>query len=133
MHFNKYIFILVAGLLMACSNIQRTEKPKNLIPEDQMVNILVDMAKIKAAKSINSQKYDDRNPQGKEMIFKKYSIDSTQLMRSTIYYAEQYTVNNRIYEKVTDRLQAESDSLYALEKERREAKNKKDSTQNKLQ
>ncbi|HLS31124.1 MAG TPA: DUF4296 domain-containing protein [Flavobacteriaceae bacterium] len=99
---------------MSCQDIEETPKPDNLIPEDKMVEILVDLAKVDAAFSISSKEYKKRGVVGREMILEKYDIDSVQLVKSNAYYAEDFKVNQRIYEAVQTRLQRENDSLREL-------------------
>lgn len=114
-------FMLVL-LVVGCQKVDKPKKPKNLIPEDQMVDILVDLAKIDAAISINGIEYQNRGADTKELLFEKYQIDSAQLVRSNAYYTQKFKVNQSLYERVYDRLKEESDSL--VKQEERE-KNKK--------
>lgn len=101
-------------VFFSCQKIQKTPKPKNLIPEEKMVDILVDLAKLDAAASISEKEFRKRGVTGKDFIFEKYGIDSAQLVQSNTYYAEQFRINQRIYEKVEAELKKENDSLNAL-------------------
>lgn len=121
MLFKKTIILFCGCLLLACQNVKHTPKPKNLIKEDKMVNVLVDLAKINAAISLNAREYEKRGIVGKELIFKKYDIDSLQLVKSNAYYAENFKINQRIYDSVRSRLKAEKDSLETLDKKKKEA------------
>lgn len=122
MRFLTFILLLICTAFLACQNVEKNPKPKNLIPEDEMAAILVDMAKINAAISISAKEYEKRDEVGKDLIFEKYDIDSMQLVESNAYYAEDFKANQRIYEKVTEQLQKESDSLNKVEQERRKKK-----------
>lgn len=126
MDLKKIILFLGVLSLMACQEVTHTAKPKNLIPKEKMVDILVDMAKVDAAISLNAREYEKRGAKGKEFIFKKYNIDSLQLVSSNRYYAEHFKINQQIYENVQEILQKQSDSLYALEKKKKEAAKEKD-------
>jgi len=110
----RFILLSIVGLFLSCQDIEETPKPDNLIPEDKMVEILVDLAKVDAAFSISSKEYKKRGVVGREMILEKYDIDSVQLVKSNAYYAEDFKVNQRIYEAVQTRLQRENDSLREL-------------------
>ncbi len=118
------VFFCCIVLFAACKDIKHTPKPKNIIPEDKMVEVLVDLAKLDAVSSINPRKYEERGSVGKELLFKKYQIDSLQLLQSNRYYAEHYAINKRIYEKVAKALEAESDSLYKVEEAQKANKEK---------
>lgn len=123
MSLKNSILLLVIFGLTACQNVERTPKPKNLIPEGKMVKVLVDMVKIDAVISLDKPGYRDRGSIGKTLIFNKYEIDSTQLAQSNAYYAEHFTINQRIYDSVRVVLDREKDSLFRL-KEQREAAEK---------
>lgn len=109
-----FLFLFLLGL-SACQKVERAPKPKNLIPADQMVEILVDLAKIDAARSVNRNQFEERGgDQMKELLFEKYGIDSTRFVQSSYYYSENFRINDTIYSRVKRRLQQESDSLYKL-------------------
>lgn len=114
MKFSRIILIGLGLLLFACQKVEKTPKPKNLIPEEKMVAILVDLAKIDAAASISEKEFRKRGLVGKSFVFEKYQVDSAQLIQSNNYYAEQFKTNQRIYEKVEAELKKENDSLNAL-------------------
>jgi|SRR5699024_5946979 len=119
----RVILLSIVGAFLSCQDIEKTPKPDNLIPEDKMVEILVDLAKVDAAFSISSKEYKKRGVVGREMILKKYDIDSVQLVKSNAYYAEDFKANQRIYEKVQAQLQKENDSLRELsDKQKQEEK-----------
>lgn len=120
MLFKKTITLLCGCLLLSCQNVEHEPKPKNLIKEEKMVNVLVDLAKIDAAISLNAKKYRKRDVVGKKLLFKKYNIDSLQLVKSNAYYAEHFKINQRIYDSVRARLEREKDSLDALDKKAQE-------------
>ena len=123
---NNYIILFFLFLAFAsCQNVERAEKPKNLIAEDKMVDVLTDLLKLDAAESYSSIEYEKREVSTKELIFKKYKIDSLQFVKSSEYYAEDFKTNEKIYTKVQERLEAEKkelDSLVEAEKEERKAK-----------
>lgn len=125
----KKIVLLVFGVffLASCQEKKSTPKPDNLIPEDKMVNILVDLAKINGANNISSKSFKERDIEPKDLIFKKYNIDSLQLVENSNYYADNFKKNKNIYTKVEAILQRETDSLNAIaeEKKKEEKKDKK--------
>lgn len=127
--YRSVILLLVILLLASCQTVENAPKPKNLIPEDTMVELLVDLGKINALISINAKQYELRDVDAKQLVFDKYNIDSTQLVESARYYAEHFRVNQNIYNRVNEILQRESDSLYevdqTLEREEKEKTSKK--------
>lgn len=123
------ILMLVVLLLASCQTVDHAPKPKNLIPEDTMVELLVDLGKINALISINAKQYELRDVDAQQLVFDKYNIDSIQLVESARYYAEHFRINQNIYNRVNEILQRESDSLYevdqTLEREEKEKASKK--------
>jgi len=110
----KLIFLLLIAF-GACQDVNNAPKPNHLIPEDKMVNLLVDLQKVDAVISKNKNYFEIRNVKAKDLIFEKYQVDSLQVAESSNYYAENFTTNIRIYEKVILKLEAEKkviDSLY---------------------
>ncbi len=118
MSLHNNIAILFVGVLMiiSCQDVKHTPKPDNLIPEDKMVHILVDMAKMDAAMSLNRRKFKKRNINPQKLILNKYQIDSLQLVKSNAYYAEQFKTSKRIYKRVHAILEQDADSLRAIER-----------------
>lgn len=113
------LFLLV--VFTSCQDVNMAPKPKNLIPEDTMVNLLVDLQKMDAVISKNKNYYELRKVKAKDLIFEKYQIDSLQLAESSNYYAEDFTTNTRIYERVITKLEAEKKVIDSLYEERSKA------------
>lgn len=128
-------FILIV-FLASCGE-QLMEKPKDLIPKDQMVAILKDLAVINAAKNTNVSILKKHNIEPTEYIFKKYNIDSARFVKSDTYYASLPSEYEAIYKEVEANLEKEkkvlqeankiTDSLKAIEMEKRRALKKKES------
>lgn len=95
------IILLVSG----CYNFKSPEKPKNLIPKDEMVKVLIDVNLLKTAtiKYANTTSQKNINPQ--EYIFDKYGIDSIQFASSNNYYSYYLDEYELIYVKVKDSLE----------------------------
>ena len=86
--------------LLSC-NEKTIEKPEDLIPKDQMVEIIYDLAIINAAKKTNSLHLINNNIEAMPFIFRKYNVDSLQFVKSDLYYAsvpEQYEAMYKIVE-----------------------------------
>lgn len=117
-------------MLIACSE-KVIEKPDSLIPKDQMIDILYDMAIINAAKKTNPSYLVDRELETMSFIYQKYKIDSIQFVNSDIYYASIPMEYEAIYKVVEARLEEEksvfdrdktraSDSIRKIAEEQRE-------------
>lgn len=107
--------LLILLLLGSCQDVEKAPKPANLIPEGEMVNILVDFAKVDALISLSTKEYEKRGAPARQLIFEKYQIDSLQLVESSNYYADHFKINERIYKAVEAKLQKETDSLNILD------------------
>ena len=109
---------------MSCYDIEKPDKPKDLIPEDQMVDVLVDITIMSSAKGINKRTLENNGVTPVAYIYKKHGIDSTQFVNSNNYYAHDIKVYERIYAKVKDSLVILRDKYKAIQKEETEKKNK---------
>jgi hypothetical protein len=85
-----------------------------------MIDVLTDLLKLDAAESFSSIEYEKREVSTKELIFKKYKIDSLQFVKSSEYYAEDFKTNERIYDSVRARLENEKNVLDSLVDQERE-------------
>lgn len=111
------VFYAIPFLFLGCQSVEKTPKPKNLIGEEKMVDLLVDMLKVDATISYSTGLFEKRDVQARDLIFEKYNIDSLQLAQSSAYYSENFKVNQRIYENVEARLKLERSDLDSLNKE----------------
>ena len=87
-------------------NEKTVEIPEDLIPKDQMVEIIYDLAIINAAKKTNSTYLVNNKIESMPFIFKKYDIDSLQFVKSDLYYAsvpEEYEAMYKIVEARIER------------------------------
>ena len=98
-------FILISLILAACQDIEKTPKPKDLIPEDKMVKVLTDMSLMQSARNFNKQQFEKTGFTPQNFIYDKYGIDSLQFERSNNYYAEKYTLYEGVYRRVKDSLE----------------------------
>ena len=76
----KFLIIFVV-ILGACQNVDKAPKPENLIPEDKMVDILVDLQRLDAVIQKNDQQFEMRNVKAKDLILEKYQVDSLQIAK----------------------------------------------------
>lgn len=130
---NIAFLIFICFSVISCQEIDKADKPDNLIPEDKMIDILTELSIVNAARNFNKQKLEDLGINPDEYIYNKYKIDSLQFERSSDYYADNYLEYDRMYDSVkvrVERLKTKLDSLRDIEIAIRDsiAAVKKDST-----
>lgn len=103
---SKYKYILCIGFfIVACTSNTIIKKPDNLIPKDQMVDLLTDMllsAGGQSIKNVDLQRRINYFP----IVFEKYNIDSTQFQESNYYYTSRIDDYDEILGKVDARLKS---------------------------
>lgn len=112
------LFSSLVLLLLGCQDVKYPEKPKDLIPEDKMVEILIDVHLFNAGKSVNRLPLQKTGRTPFELIYEKHNIDSLQYEKSNAYYGAYLNKYERIHLKVKDSLEskkAEIDTLKARE------------------
>ncbi|WP_042244368.1 DUF4296 domain-containing protein [Jejuia pallidilutea] len=97
------LFCIVLGV-SSCYQYNKPEKPKNLIPKEQMVNILLDLKLIGAVTGRDKEVLDSAKVVPESYVYKKYNIDSAQFANSNAYYTYYMKEYAEIYEKVKDSL-----------------------------
>lgn len=117
-NFKNTILLLLVFLVVSCQDLEKTEKPDDLISEAKMIDVLTEMALVNAARNYNTKKLEVTGIKPDKYIYEKFDIDSLQFERSNNYYTEQYTDYERIYDSVKNRIQAiknRMDSLREIE------------------
>jgi len=117
----SFLLLISITLLMifhSCNSNTIIKPPENLIPKEQMVDLLTDMYIANAAfnlKNTNLEKKIDYIP----LVYEKYKIDSARYHASNIYYMSRIDEYEAIYKEVEMRLKTL--------KEEKEKRKKKDS------
>lgn len=122
---NKILLFGLMLLILACNGLNKPKKPNDLIAQDKMVNILIDMSLLNAAKGSNKIVLENNSIFPEEYIFKKYAIDSAQFTSSNTYYAHNIDVYQSIYNRVNDSLKTLKEIYEEKEKEELKLKKKK--------
>jgi len=102
------LFILF--LLGACTSNTIYKKPDDLIPKNQMVDLLTDMYLARATKNIKTKTLE-RNHEYMPLIFEKYGIDSLRFQHSNLYYMSRIDVYEAIHKKVEKKLKKILDTI----------------------
>ncbi len=116
----RILHFLVFLLILQSCNKNAYEAPVDLIPEDQMVEILSDLMILNSAQGANKKILEDRLKNPLDYVFKKYNIDSTQFENSNAYYARNIDQYSLIYQRVKEKLDAKKQRI----KKRIEIQNK---------
>lgn len=99
-------FLIIFLLFISCQDIEKTERPEDLIPENKMVEVLTELSILTSAKNYNKKFLEETGFKPDEFLLKKYNIDSIQLIESTKYYARNYNQFEGMYEKVQRNLES---------------------------
>ena len=112
------LFFSITVAFVACQDIEKSEKPENLIPEDKMVDVITEISLLQSARNFNKRIFENTGIEGQEYVFEKYNIDSLQFKRSNDYYADNYEIYQRIYDSVKqgfERMKVKLDTLQKQE------------------
>jgi len=115
---SKWYCVILFFLGCEMGNFKAPNKPKNLISETQMVDVLYDMAVLNAAKNINKRNLENTGVLPTNFVFEKYKIDSLQFAQSSTYYTFKKELFARIYDSVLNRLERDKtnyEAAYARE------------------
>jgi hypothetical protein len=99
---NSY-YILFLLLFLSCESKIKYEKPKNLIPKRQMIDLLYDMHIANGTSGIQNKNLE-RNINYMTFIYQKYNIDSIQFASSNQYYTANISEYEEIFKEVEKRL-----------------------------
>ncbi len=100
------VFLIIGILVWGCSK-EKTSKPSNLIPQDQMEEILYDLSMLQAVRSANYTLYQTENINPEQYIYKKYNIDSLQFAQSHRYYIADIEQYEQMLDKLLKRIEQE--------------------------
>ena len=96
------LFLLIS-LAFSCTSNTIYEKPKDLIPKDSMIDLLVDMQLAVGARS--GKNLDEKYGLNyMPLVYEKYNIDSTRFTESSFYYATDIDHYTKILKTVKSRL-----------------------------
>jgi hypothetical protein len=101
---NRFLYILFGSLfLINCTSNTIIKKPDNLIPKEEMVNLLTDMLLASGGQHIKNTE-QQRDVNYFPLIFEKYHIDSTRFKESNFYYTSRIDDYEDILNQVAARL-----------------------------
>ena len=105
------ISIFFQLLVLCCKDQTLPYKPKNLIDESTMENIIYEAIMMDVMSTFKPKNKKFISIIGTPYLFLKYNIDSLQLVRSNEYYIKNPKVMSKIYGKVLKRMEKSKDSI----------------------
>ncbi|WP_281989817.1 DUF4296 domain-containing protein [Aquimarina aggregata] len=119
-----FVMILVA---LACQSIDKIEQPKILLGEDQMVEVLTDIAFVKAAKGSYKRFLEENKMNPETYILQKHNIDSIVFEENNIWYSGQLDTYEKIFTRVKANLEESKNKYEKIRKEEDSIKKIQDS------
>ena len=116
----RYLSIGILFLCISCQDVQKPVPPENLIPEEQMVDILTDVYLANAAKSVNNKIIRNKGVKLDSFIYAKYQIDSLRFAESNAYYTTQLNTYNDFFVEIERRLNQMQQEVDSLQKQKGE-------------
>lgn len=101
--------------LLSCK-IDEVKKPENLISEEQMTEILYEMALLEGIRLNNPQIFKEYQIDPAQHLFEKYKIDSLQFAESNYYYASDVTKYLEMYQKIQAKIDLEYQKIDSISK-----------------
>ena len=95
------IFLLL--FILSCDSKVNYKKPDNLIPKDQMIELLYDMHVAVGAVNVKNKKLE-KNRNYMSLVYEKHNVDSTRFAISNIYYVSKAKEYEEMFEVVESRL-----------------------------
>jgi len=102
---------LLLLVVFSCTELGDNKPPDDLIPPQQMSNIMMDIILMKNIKRNAFYIKEKENLLGDQYLFEKYGIDSLQLASSQAYYAKNPKIYTPIFTEVLKKIQKTQDSL----------------------
>lgn len=112
--------IVVCFLLVVLLGCESQKKPKNLLSEEEMIDVLYDLTLYQSMKNYNFNK-DTLVLNGTiDEMLKKHGIDSATFVEQNDYYLRDMKRYAHLYDEVAERLKKELEHKKELNKERQQ-------------
>ena len=96
--------ILLIIIVIGCQSVEKAPEPSQIIDKERMVEMLTDIAVLKAAKGSYRRVLEEHDVNPEEFILKKYGIDSVTFAENNAWYASQLKEYEKIFNEVKDNL-----------------------------
>ena len=97
------IVLFLIGLFLGCEPKNDFKKPADLIPKEEMKELLYEMHLAVGSSNVKNI-YLERNRNYVSLIYKKYGVDSTRFANSNLFYTSNIDDYEEIFEDVHRRL-----------------------------
>lgn len=112
MRYLLFIAFLIA--FNSCENKIKYREPDDLIPREQMIDLLIDMHIASGTTGVRD-KNDDKKRNYMSLVYEKYQVDSTRLAESNFYYISNIGEYESIFKEVKKRLKEIQDQYTFIE------------------
>lgn len=112
----RIVFVLLITCLVVSCQSNVPKKPKNLIPKEDMIMVLQDIALVNAAKSVGKKIVEENEIMPVEFVYKKHNIDSAQFALSNTYYTHNIKEYKKMYIQVESNLKKMQEAFKLEEK-----------------
>ncbi|QYS88194.1 DUF4296 domain-containing protein [Flavobacterium davisii] len=119
---NKIVCFFLIIFFISCRD-SAIKKPENLIDEATMEKILYDLALIQAIKGYDAKLLPTNQIDPKKYVYKKYHIDSLQLVNSNKYYSVDIVNYKKIYDHAIEKIKKERIQIEKLRQAELKKKN----------
>ena len=96
-------YLILTLLLLACESKVNYKVPDDLIPKEQMIDLLYDMHLDLGTSNVQNINLE-KNRNYMSLVLDKYKIDSLRFASSNIYYVSNAKEYEEIFEEVEERL-----------------------------
>ena len=99
--------VLACLLLLSMAGCEENSKPKDLLSEEEMVNVLIDIHLTEGMASSLPIPYDSSQviySLLEQEVFVKHEVQDSVFTKSMIYYLQDPAIMDRIYARVVDSL-----------------------------
>ncbi len=110
----KQFFVLLSFLILFGCKEPAVKEPTHLIEREVMVKLLYDLSVLEVVKYQNPPTLKNYKKDVMAHIYKKYKIDSLQLVENNRYYAANYKDYKKMYEEIKAKVDAEVTYLDTL-------------------
>ncbi len=121
------VFLLVILVIFSCQSIEKPAEPETVLDEDKMVEILTDIAFVKAAKTSYRKVLEQKKINPEAYILQKHGIDSLVFEQNNIWYSGQLETYEKIFKRVKANLEKSRDKYEVLKKKEDSIKKVRDS------
>ena len=130
-----YFYIAVVITFLSCESKTNYEKPEDLIPKDEMIDLLTDMHFVNGITGVKSKDGLKANDY-MSVLYEKYQIDSTRFAVSNLYYVSNVSEYEKMFMEVEKRIKGHQrlfteDSIMSPDFSEKKFKRPKKSTRNK--